>query len=217
MNIGPMRIGVLGGTYDPVHIGHLIIAETVRDELGLDKVLFVPAATPPHKQERPIAAAADRLEMVRLAVAGNAAFDVSEVEIERGGVSYTIETISGLRRTVGDEAKLFLIVGADSVRELATWKDIDHLVHLCTFVVVARPGYRIEDLIREEIGLAPETRQRVLRHYIDAVRVDVSSTELRARLAEGRSVRYRLPEAVEQYIRSKGLYGTKESGPAAER
>jgi len=217
MSIGPMRIGVLGGTFDPVHLGHLIIAETVRDELALDKVLFVPAATPPHKQERPIAAAADRLEMVRLAIAGNGAFDVSEVEIERGGVSYTIETIEGLRRTVGDEAKLFLIVGADSVPELTTWKDIDHLVRLCTFVVAARPGYKIEDLIREEIGLAPETRQRVLRHYIDAVRVDISSTELRARLVEGRSVRYRLPEAVEQYIRTKGLYGTEESGSAAER
>jgi nicotinate-nucleotide adenylyltransferase len=210
-----MRVGILGGTFDPIHLGHLIIAETVRDEMALGKVVFVPAATPPHKQERSIADAAHRLEMVRLAIAGNPAFEVSAVEIERGGVSYTIETIEGLRRSVGDEAKLFLIIGADSVPELTTWKDIDHLVHLCTFVVVARPGYRIEDLIREEIGLAPDTRQRVLRHYIDAVRVDISSTDLRARLAEGRSVRYRLPEAVEHYIRSKGLYGTRERTPPA--
>ncbi|MBN1919112.1 MAG: nicotinate-nucleotide adenylyltransferase [Verrucomicrobia bacterium] len=212
-----MRIGILGGTFDPVHIGHLIIAETVRDELGLDKVLFVPAATPPHKQGRAIAPAADRLEMVRLATAGNPGFQVSDVEIRRGGVSYTVETIEALRASEGDAAGLFLIVGADSVRELATWKDIDHLVHLCTFVVVARPGVRIEDLVCEGIGLAPDTRQRVLRHYIDAVRVDISSTGLRARFAEGKTVRYRLPEAVERYIRTKGLYGTKENAPAAER
>lgn len=220
-----MRIGVLGGTFDPVHIGHLIVAETVRDEMGLDKMLFVPAATPPHKQGRVITDAADRLEMVRLAVADNPAFEVSDVEIRRGGVSYTIETIEALRAALpgpspaegGEEAEFFLIVGADSVRELATWKDIDHLVHLCTFVVVARPGVRIEDLIREGIGLAPDTRQRVLRHYVDAVRVAISSTGLRARLAEGKTVRYRLPEAVERYIRAKGLYGTNEDGSPAKR
>jgi nicotinate-nucleotide adenylyltransferase len=220
-----MKVGILGGTFDPVHTGHLIIAETVRDELGLDKVLFVPAATPPHKQGWAITPAADRLEMVRLAVADNPAFEVSDIEIRRGGVSYTIETIEALREAMpgpsqaegGDKAKLFLIVGADSVRELATWKDIDHIVHLCTFVVVARPGVRIEDLIHDGIGLAPDTRQCVLRHYIDAVRVAVSSTELRARLAEGKTVRYQLPETVERYIRTKGFYGTKESAPAADR
>ena len=212
-----MRIGVLGGTFDPIHIGHLLIAETVRDEMGLDTVLFVPAAVPPHKRGRALAEAADRLEMVRLAIAGNPAFEVNDIEIQRGGVSYTVETVEALRAARGDAARLFLIVGADSVRELATWKDIDHLVHLCTFVVVARPGFRIEDLVREGIGLAPDTRQRVLRHYVDAVRVDVSSTGLRVRLAEGKSVRYRLPEAVERHIRTKGLYGAKESGPAAER
>jgi len=212
-----MRIGVLGGTFDPIHVGHLIIAETVRDEMALDKVLFIPAAGPPHKQHLPITAAADRLELVRLAVEGNPAFEPSDIEIERGGVSYTIETVEALRRSYGDETALFFIIGADTVAELPTWKDIDHLVHLCTFVVAARPGHRIEDMLSEAIGLAPETRQRVFRHYIDAVLVDISSTDLRARLAEGRSVRYRLPEAVERTIRAKGLYGTKRSRPAADR
>lgn len=219
-----MRIGILGGTFDPVHVGHLIVAETVRDEMRLDKVLFVPAAVPPHKRGHAITDAAHRLEMLKLAVEGNPAFEVSEAELERGGVSYTIDTIDALRKAMGDAAEFFLIVGADSVRELATWKDIDHLVQLCTFVVAARPGFGIEDLVREGIGLAPETRQRVLRHYITAVHVDVSATGLRARLAEGKTIRYRVPEAVERYIRTKGLYGTKksdphagQSGPAPER
>jgi nicotinate-nucleotide adenylyltransferase len=217
VRMGPMRIGILGGTFDPVHVGHLIIAETVRDEMRLDKVLFIPAATPPHKQNRPVTDAAHRLEMIRLAVEGNAAFEASDVEIKRGGVSYSIETIEGLRAQAGDAAGFFFIVGADTVPELATWKDIDHLVHLCTFVVVARPGFRIENLLGEKIGLAPDVRQRILRHFIDAVRVDISSTELRARLAEGKSVRYRLPAAVEGYIRAKGLYGTKKGTAATER
>lgn len=212
-----MKIGILGGTFDPVHVGHLIIAETVRDEMGLDRVLFIPAATPPHKQRRAITDAKHRLEMVRLAVEGNAAFEVTDIEIRRGGVSYSIETIERLRAAMAPEAAFFFIVGADTVPELATWKDIDHLVHRCTFVVVARPGFRIEDLLNEAIGLAPDTRQRVLRHFIDAVRVDISSTGLRARLAEGKSVRYRLPEAVEHYIRTKGLYGAKTGTPASER
>jgi len=212
-----MRIGVLGGTFDPIHVGHLIIAETVRDEMALDKVLFIPAAAPPHKQRQPITAAADRLELVRLAVEGNAAFEPSDIEITRGGISYTIETVEALRRSHGEEADLYFIIGADTVPELRTWKDIDHLVRLCTFVVVARPGHRIEELLSEAVGLAPETRQRVLRHYFDAVLVDISSTDLRARLAQGKSVRYRLPEVVERSIRAKGLYGTKKSTPAAER
>ena len=194
-----MRIGVLGGTFDPIHVGHLIIAETVRDEMALDKVLFIPAAAPPHKQRQPITAAADRLELVRLAVEGNAAFEPSDIEITRGGISYTIETVEALRRSHGEEADLYFIIGADTVPELRTWKDIDHLVRLCTFVVVARPGHRIEELLSEAVGLAP------------------SSTDLRARLAQGKSVRYRLPEVVERSIRAKGLYGTKKSTPAAER
>jgi nicotinate-nucleotide adenylyltransferase len=204
-----MRLGILGGTFDPIHVGHLIMAETVRDEMALDKVLFVPAAAPPHKHTQPITPATDRLELVRLAIEGNPAFEASDIEITRGGVSYTIETIEALRRSYGDEATLFFIIGADMVSELSTWKDIDHLVHLCEFVVAARPGHRIEELVSEASGLAPETRQRVLHHYVDAVLVDISSSDLRARLAEGRSVRYRLPEAVERAIRTKGLYGTK--------
>jgi nicotinate-nucleotide adenylyltransferase len=212
-----MNIGILGGTFDPIHVGHLIIAETVRDEIGLDRVLFVPAATPPHKQGRAITPVENRLEMVRLAVEGNAAFQACDVEARRGGVSYTVETVRELKAQMGAEAAFFLIIGADTVPELATWKDLDELARRAAFVVAARPGFRIEELLSCEFGLARETRARVLRHFVDAVRVAVSSTELRARLAEGKSVRYMLPEAVERYIRAKGLYGATASTPAAER
>jgi len=212
-----MKIGILGGTFDPIHVGHLMIAETVRDEMGLDRVLFIPAATPPHKHGQAITAAEHRLEMVRLAVEGNRAFEACDVEVRRGGVSYSIETLKELKENMGAGTRFFLIIGADSVRELATWKDIDELARLSEFVVAARPGFRIEDLLSRDFGLARETRASVLRHFVDAVRVDVSSTELRARFSDGKVVRYMLPDAVERYIRAKGLYGTKTSTPAADR
>jgi nicotinate-nucleotide adenylyltransferase len=212
-----MKIGILGGTFDPIHVGHLIIAETVRDEMGLDTVLFVPAATPPHKRGHAISDAADRLEMVRLAVENNPAFDVSDIEIRRGGVSYSIETVKDLEAAMGPGTEFFFIIGADTVPELATWKDIDELVQRCTFVVAARPGFRIEELLGTDLGLTPETSHRVLTHFVDAIRVDLASTELRARLAEGTSIRYLVPEPVQDYIQAKGLYGTKTSTPAADR
>jgi nicotinate-nucleotide adenylyltransferase len=212
-----MKIGIFGGTFDPIHVGHLIIAETVRDEMGLDTVLFVPAATPPHKRGRAVSDAADRLEMVRLAIEGNPVFDVSDIEIRRGGVSYSIETVKALEAAAEPGTQFFFIIGADTVPELATWKDIDDLVQHCTFVVAARPGVRIEALLGTDLGLTPETRHRVLTHFVDAVRVDLASTELRARLAEGKSIRHLVPEPVHDYIRTKGLYGAKTSTPAADR
>lgn len=212
-----MRIGILGGTFDPIHVGHLIIAETVLDEMGLDTVLFIPAATPPHKRGRAISDAADRLEMVRLAVENNPAFDVSDIEVRRGGVSYSIETVKALEATMDPGTEFFFIIGADTVPELATWKDIDELVQRCTFVVAARPGFRIEELLGTDLGLTPETSHRVLTHFVDAIRVDLASTEVRARLAEGKSIRYLVPEPVQDYIQAKGLYGTKTSTPAADR
>jgi len=212
-----MKIGILGGTFDPVHIGHLIIAETVRDAMGLDKVCFIPAATPPHKRGREITPAEHRLEMVRLAIECNHAFELSDVELRRGGVSYSVETLEHLKATLDAEAEFFFIIGADTVPELPTWKDINELLQLCTLVVAARPGFRMEDLLSEDLALDPDARDRVFRHFIDAVRVDVASTELRARLAEGKTVRYMIPQEVENYIRAKELYGTKRSAPAPER
>jgi len=212
-----MKIGILGGTFDPIHVGHLLIAETVRDAMALDTVLFIPAATPPHKRARVVADAEHRLEMVRLAIEGNPAFEVSDVELQRGGVSYSVETLERLKATMGPEAAFFFIIGADTVPELTTWKNLDTLLELCTIVVAARPGFRMEDLLSEALGLTPEARDRVFRHFVDAVRVDVASTEVRARLAEGKSVRYMIPQNVENYIRAKGLYGTKKSAPAPER
>ena len=193
-------IGILGGTFDPIHVGHLAAARAAMDCAHLDRVLFVPSAQPPHRAAAS-AAAEDRLAMARLAVEGEADFEVSDVEVTRGGKSYTVDTLSQLHRTYpGDE--LFLILGWDAARLFRSWREPDHVSKLASVVIVARPGTDAAQTSGlAATGIPPA---RVIECKVRTP--DVSSSDLRLALAAGESVAGKLPLAVERYIASRGLY-----------
>jgi nicotinate-nucleotide adenylyltransferase len=188
-----MRLGVFGGTFDPVHVGHLAIAHAALESVPLDRILFVPARRSPLKDRGPVADAEDRLAMLELAVSGEPRFSVSRAELEREGPSYTVET---LERLAGED-QLFLIVGTDAAAEFARWKSPERIAALATIAVAERPG---APAIAADRGMVA----------FDAPRLDISSRELRARAARGRSLRYLVPEAVWKYIERRGLYRTEE-------
>ena len=190
-----MRIGILGGSFDPPHIGHLIVAEEARWQCGLDTILFMVTSHPPHKEE-PEAPPEDRLRMVEIAIDGMSGFSPSNMEIERGGSSYTAQTLKELRQLYPDSS-LHLIVGADSVLDLSAWKDPDAVVEMASMVVALRPGF---DLSRMEPKLRSKTR------VLETPTVAISSTLVRQRLHKGESIRFLVPEAVERYIREHRLY-----------
>ncbi len=194
-----MRLGVLGGTFDPVHIGHLLLGESAREQLSLDKVLFVPAGEPWRKQGRQISVAEDRLAMLRLAVGGNQAFEVSTIEVDREGPSYTIDTLEALRSERPND-ELFFIVGADALDDMPTWREPERIFELATVVVAGRP---VDSDSERPVG--PGIRADGIS-AIDMPSIALSSSEVRQRLAQGRTIRYMVPEAVEQYIREHRLY-----------
>jgi len=200
------RVGILGGTFDPVHYGHLVIAEQVREALQLDRVLFVPAARPPHKLDEPVTPAADRAAMVELATAGNPFFAMSEIELGRDGPSYTVDTLE----TLADEAgragiirQLFFILSSEAAATLPTWRAPARILELAQLAVVPRPGFSVRDA-QDAIEAAVGPSERVLT--IETVPVAHSSSDVRARAAAGRSIRYLVPPAVEAYIRDHRLY-----------
>jgi len=201
-----VRIGILGGSFNPVHVGHLTVAEGACDALGLEKVLLVPANVPPHKDASELAPAADRLKMVRLAVENNPHLEASELELRRPAPSYTIDTIRALQEELGTDAQILFIIGADSVVELPGWHRIGELIHMCTVVPAARPGISLEDVpgLAESIGEveAHALCDRLIRIPL----VDVSATEIRERVRAGRSIRYLVPEGVRQHILAQRLY-----------
>jgi len=190
------RVGVLGGTFDPVHVGHLILAEQAREQLRLDRVLFVPAGDPWRKAQRSVTPARHRLAMVRLAVAGNPAFEVDESEIRREGPTYTVETLRELRERLSPDDELFFIVGEDALADLPAWRDPAGIAALALIAVAPRQGVQAPAL--------PFDASRLVR--VEMPFVDISSTDLRERARAGRSLRYLVPDAVEAYIREKGLY-----------
>jgi nicotinate-nucleotide adenylyltransferase len=197
------RLGLLGGTFDPIHCGHLVIAEEARVRLALDAVCFIPAGQPPHKRGLPVSPAADRLAMVRLAIAGNSAFSVSTVEIEREGPSYTVETLGALRQEVGAECALFFIVGGDALSDLLTWREPERLLELATLVVVSRPNVQPVNLAQLSAQL-PALSSRLTQ--LAGPQFAVSGTEIRQRVGQGLPIRYQVPEAVWTYITEHGLY-----------
>ena len=199
-----MNIGVLGGTFDPVHSGHLVIAEKARLKLRLARVLFVPAGQPWFKTARTISPAAHRVEMVKRAIAANPHFELSAVEVDRPGPSYSVETIAILQQQLGAGARLFFLVGWDSLAELPQWKEPDRLIQLCKLVAVTRPGFSRPDLKALE-SLVPGVTQRVA--WLDIPPVDISSTDIRNRVARGLSIHGLVPEGVEGYIKEHKLYG----------
>ncbi len=204
------RIGILGGTFNPVHIGHLLIAQTVREVCGLERVLLMPCHTQPHKVCESLASAADRLEMVRLAIAGDPGLDACALEIERGGVSYAVETMAAFREQRPDCEPHF-IIGMDSLRELHLWRRAEELLRLCAFITVERPGVDCP-ISPDGLRLPAPWAQRLLDGVIRGRLCDVSSREIRRRVAENLPIRYLVPSAVEQYILRRGLY----AGPAAQ-
>jgi nicotinate-nucleotide adenylyltransferase len=199
------RIGILGGTFDPIHTGHLILAEETRVALALDRVLFVPAALPWRKADRVIAAGKDRLVMVELAIAGNPAFAASSIELTREGPTYTADTLEQLRSELGVGAELWFIIGADALIDLPYWKDPERILAQARLAVAGRPGYSLDEEARVE-RLLPGLRTGIDR--VPMPLIEISSTELRRRVAQGISVRYRLPEAVVEYIAEQQLYRT---------
>lgn len=193
-------VGILGGTFDPIHLGHLVAAECAREMAGLDQVWFMPTYVPPHKPHRPAATAEQRLNMVRLAIQGNPHFHVCNREMKHGGVSYTLETVKGLREEYPDMEWVW-IIGGDMVASLSQWHHIEELMAQIRFVGLHRPG--------SEWGAAqlPLTwSSRLIESEMP--QMDISSTDIRQRLAEGRSIRYLVTDQVQQYIARWGLYGS---------
>ncbi|KUG04262.1 nicotinate-nucleotide adenylyltransferase [hydrocarbon metagenome] len=196
-------LGILGGTFNPVHFGHLIAAECARVEFGLDRVIFVPARIPPHKDARGILAEEKRYQMVEIAVRNNPAFEVSDLELKREGVSYTIDTIEYYRETYPG-CRIFFIMGLDSLFILDTWKDIERLAEMCRFIIVTRPGYNINDEGKLRDRLPPVFWRQA--DFIPIPGLDISSSDIRKRVSNGKPIRYMLPANVERYIRENYLY-----------
>ena len=189
-----MRIGVFGGSFNPPHLGHLLVAESIREDQNLDRVIWIPAATPPHKRREEMLSADHRLEMVRLAVHGNDAFEVSDIELRRGGVSYTLDTLDAFADGLTHEDELFLLVGSDSYRQLETWYRPDMVVERAHLIVYPREAGDLE------------VSKRFPATTVDAPVIPISATEIRLRIARGLSIRYFVSDAVRRYIQSRGLY-----------
>ena len=197
-----MKVGIFGGTFDPVHLGHMIIAEQVMGELGLSHVVFVPGGIPPHKEASSVRASAeDRFDMVEAAVEGNERFSVDRVEVDAGRPMHSVETVQILKERSPDD-EWFFITGADEVSNLLAWKDPDRLLEEVVMVAATRPGYNLSKLDHLEAGL--RNFDRIFP--VECTRVDVSATGIRRRILQRKSVRYLVPEEVYQIIKDRRLY-----------
>lgn len=197
----------MGGSYDPVHIGHLIIAQDAVERLELDEIIFIPAAIPPHKQHLRKADAEHRLNMLRIAVENDLRFSVSDLELQRGGVSYTFDTIRNFKAETPD-VEFFLIVGSDTLVDLHNWHNIDGVLDLCEVASFIRPEECDLDQIKQKVRVAARHRERLLNNLFESHLIGVSSTEIRMRVAEGLGIGYLVPPEVKMYIYEHGLYQT---------
>jgi len=200
-----MRLGILGGTFDPVHYGHLLLAECCREQRKLDEVWFLPAAVPPHKQNLELSAAEHRIDMLELAIAGHPAFAVCRYEIERGGVNYTFETLAHFHEE-DPRRELFFLLGADMLRDLPHWRNSARILELAVPVAVRRPGAGELDFAELAPFAAPERIAQIRANQVEMPEIGISGSEIRRRAAAGLSIRYQTPRAVEKYIESHGLY-----------
>ena len=198
-----MQVGIMGGTFDPIHNGHLVTAEAVRDSLGLDEVLFIPSARPPHKRGRQIAPAEHRLAMTILATCSHAKFRVSTIEIMRTGLSYAVDTIDALKSEFDVGTEFYFIIGTDAALELSTWHNALELIEKCSFIVATRQGIEIDiDKIEAEFGDAGKGQIK----RVETPKIEISSTDIRDRIKIGRSIKYLVPDSVEEYIRKERHY-----------
>ena len=196
------RIGIMGGTFDPIHYGHLVTAEVARARFHLDEVIFVPAGSPPHKQNNDITMAWHRYHLTLLATGTNPYFTVSDLELRRQGPSYTIDTIGDVREqglAKGEDREIFFITGADAILEIMTWHRVADLLAQCSFIAATRPGYQLDHL-----ALSPVMAKSI--HFMEVPALAISSTDIRRRLASGEPIKYLLPEEVENYIYKYRLY-----------
>ena len=201
---GMKRLGIMGGTFDPIHYGHLVTAEEARGRFELDKVVFVPSGKPPHKKGYTVTEARHRYLMTILAVATNPYFEVSRLEIERKGYSYTIDTVSHFYETSPKDCEIFFITGADAILEILTWKNVEELLGKTKFIVATRPGIDLKHLDAVVTQLPAHGSNAIFPLEVPAMAI--SSTDIRRRVKEDRSIKYLLPEAAEQYIYKNGLY-----------
>lgn len=200
------EICLMGGTFDPIHYGHLVVAEEVRQRFNLAKVVFIPAGQPPHKTDKVILDAQHRVNMTRLAIASNPYFEISTIEVERQGLSYTVDTIEQLRRSFQVE-NIYFITGADAILEILTWKDTERLLDMTYLIAATRPGYALNHLAETLGSLPAPFMKRILPLEVPALAI--SSSDIRKRVREGRSIKYLLPESVETYIHQNNIYVTE--------
>ena len=204
---GTQRIGVLGGTFDPIHIGHLVVADNALQQLALDTILFAPAGQPPHKPDRAISSATDRKAMIEIAIAGRPEFARSDIDIDREGPSFTVDLLRRIDETFSPAA-LFFVMGADSLRDFSTWSRPESILQIARIAVARRPGAIIDDHVMSSV---PGLAERL--HLLDSPLSHISSTDLRARVRRGQTIRYLLPQGVHDYIDAKYLYRAERSAP----
>jgi len=217
-----LKTGIFGGTFNPVHYGHLRSAEEAREALDLDRIVFVPCFLPPHKGHKDISPPEQRVEMLQIAISGKSDFELSRIEVDRQGPSYSVETFRQLHKLYGEEESLYFIIGADSFVEIASWKDYEELFRLTNFIIVTRPGYMQGLGDKSPLNLLPvaiqsrfcyDPTEKILHHdsgmdiyFLETTGFDIASTQVRKCVAEGKSVTYLLPPEVERYIEEKKLY-----------
>lgn len=201
----PQRIGILGGTFNPVHLGHLIMAKDAIELFDLTMVMFIPCFIPPHRKHTTPIAANHRLSMLAAAIEDDLCLELNNIEIRRGGVSYAIDTITALKKK-SPAAELYFIIGTDTLLELHSWKNIYDLLELCTFVTISRPGFNTNTIKPEDLKLNSPWPERLLGNMAAGHGIDISSSDIRYRIAEGMSIRYLVPPAVEMYIAEHNLY-----------
>lgn len=201
------KLAVMGGTFDPIHIGHLMTAEEVRSEFGIDQVVFIPTGHPPHKDSEKVTDSEHRYLMSVLATVENPSFHVSRIEIDRPGTTYTVDTIESIKKAYPAGVKIYFITGADAVHEILTWERVDELMKICEFVAVTRPGYKRRQLKAKVEELKKSFECKV--HYLEVPALAISSSDIRERIRKYKPIKYLVPEAVEKYIHKFELYSDK--------
>ncbi|MFC1499142.1 nicotinate-nucleotide adenylyltransferase [Verrucomicrobiota bacterium] len=204
------KIGILGGTFNPVHMGHLILAQNAFEQLELSKVLFIPCSAPPHKKSDSLAQTKHRMAMLEAAVEDDLRFETCNIEIKRGGLSYTIDTIRELQQ-IYSKAEFFFIIGSDTLAELHLWKNVHEVLNLCRFVTFLRPGSDSVRIKPKALHLNPPWPKQLLDNVRAGKLIDISSSNIRYRVAEGMSIRYLVPTAVEIYISEHNLYSGRKT------
>lgn len=198
------RIAIMGGTFDPIHYGHLVTAEAVWEKYNLDRVVFVPSGNPPHKMDIEVTGAEHRFLMVQMAVSSNPHFAVSRIEIDRRGFTYTIDTIREIKSEFNNKLDIYFITGADALFEILSWKEADELLKECSYIAVTRPGYTKKDLY-DRIDFLKKNYGADIS-AMDVPAFAISSTEIRSRVQSGRTIKYLVPRSVEEYIIKNNLY-----------